>query len=297
MVAFIFSCILLFGVAKLSSGSSAIDKASPNDRMGRLRNDAVERAIEDNQCYICARTGFPFTPEIHPVSIYPDVTCGNFQEVQLAGIESDSAECETYQNLLEHRCCDYSFFPDAYECSSNVRSSILNDSYDSFVAPVHAYEANGTKRILEVQTLITFVAVKNLDVKTSTLEVFLDVTLMWNDPRLAWDIDLTNCAPSVSARASLSLQETEIWVPSLDLSNRASSLQDLPVSSAMVSYDGKVIWSRPGALTAVCTFVGLSRMPFDDIGCKLFFAGSGSESTTVDYILIPMENEEQSGLK
>ncbi len=127
---------------------------------------------------------------------------------------------------FENRCCDVSSFPKLYDCATSVRSTLLNDSYDVSVPPVQEMR-NGTMRMLEVEVLLVFVAVKVLDVKTSTLEAFVSLELRWNDPRLQWNIDDDHCATVVSMRADPSLEETEIWVPSLDLKNRAFGTQGL----------------------------------------------------------------------
>ncbi len=188
-----------------------------------------------------------------------------------------------------------------------------DSDYDPTVRPTVTVDRGeyGVMRGVDVETVITFVTLRNLDIKTSTLEVFVAIDLSWNDPRLAWnvnmntntntststntsDVDNTSCATSINVRANPSIEETEIWVPSLDLRNRASSFSELPSSNAVVSPDGTVNWQRIGPLTAICSFVGLPRMPFDDLGCRMYFADN-DVNTVVDYVLVDFGNNETKG--
>jgi hypothetical protein len=79
-----------------------------------------------------------------------------------------------------------------------------------------------------------------LNVKSSTLELIVHVLLSWNDPRLRWSFDETKCVNNITVKADPSIEETQIWVPSLDLSNCATSFQDFPSSPAFVASDGNV---------------------------------------------------------
>ena len=245
-----------------------------------------------NQCSLCSRIGAALVPQARPLSSRPDLTCAtvltSYPESFFAG-----ATCEDMRDMFENRCCDQSSLPESYDCATAVRSAIINDSYDTYVAPIHGSEGN-PMRILEVDTLVTFLAVKSLDVKTSTLELFVNIDLIWNDPRLRWDMGNEKCVSSVQVRAGPSAEETELWVPSLDLINRATSTQDFPASGALVRADGTVEWSRLGSLTAICEFSGLRRMPFDDLGCMLYFAGEDSEYS-VFYKLRMMGNNRTKG--
>ncbi len=88
------------------------------------------------------------------------------------------------------------------------------------------HSANGTMSVVELTAYFMYFNVKELDVKTGTLEIFVRVLLQWNDPRLAWDRSNNstgtndNCATRINVRADHSIEETEIWVPSLDLGNK-----------------------------------------------------------------------------
>lgn len=252
----------------------------------------IEEAA-DGSCSICSRVGKPFLlTQNHPIplqeAVAPEVTCGVVQ--QYAGqFSHDSDDCKSFMDSFENRCCDVSSFPQFYNCATSVRSTLLNGSYDVSVPPVQEIK-NGTMRILEVEVLLVFISVGVLDVKTSTLEAFVSLELKWNDPRLKWNIDDENCATVVSMRADPSLEETEIWVPLLDLKNRALGTQQLTPTPAAVSHDGTVKWSRIGSLTAICSFTGLRRMPFDELGCQLHFGDNGAYTGLVDYKLFQQAN-------
>ena len=249
------------------------------------------RRTQDDHCTLCARFNTSIVPDIIPSSRNPDnKTCESWSKT----ISKNSFECAFNLPYLEQRCCDFSGFPDPHECATAVRSEILNDSYDTNVPPI---PSNGTRRVLDIKFRFTFIGVKSLDVKTSLLETFVAVTMEWNDPRLAWTWNKTNCVISVPMRASESVEETDIWVPSLDLGNRATSLQDLPLSNAIVQADGTVEWTRTGTLSAICTFVGLKRMPFDDLGCRLIFSDY-TNGYSIDYTFMQNNSSEQTpGLK
>lgn len=245
-----------------------------------------------NECLLCSRLGTALLPDAILNPHDPDKSCSLVQK-EVKTFESDSSDCKSYQDFAEPRCCDQSSFLSTYECTANVRSLILDDSA-IHIAPIDGKD--GTKRVLDVDTLLTFVTVKNLDVKTSILEIIVIVDLTWNDPRLKWDINDTNCVTSINVRADPSAEETEIWVPSLDLSNRVTSIQDFPATPAHVWHDGTVFWSRIGPLTAFCSFNGLRRMPFDDLSCELNFRDNGG-SYSVEYKLQKTENNQPNGLE
>ena len=200
-------------------------------------NDVIVRKQSIQPCSICSRLGTDIIEENDISDLLPNVTCG-VAEIMLSEINESDVWCMWNQNLLENKCCDQSSFVETYECASNIRSMIFNDDYDTYVAPVQTHTDKDNMRLLEIGANINFLAVKSLDVKTSTLELYLDVYLFWNDPRLKWDVNETNCAGVVNARASPSVEETELWVPTLDVQNRGSSLNDLTGPPALVLSDG-----------------------------------------------------------
>lgn len=206
--------------------------------VARTANDVIvrKRSVQSQPCSMCSRLGTTLIEENDISDLLPNATC-RVAEDFLNAFDESSVWCFSQRNLLENKCCDQSSFPETYECASNIRSMLFND-YDTYVAPVQTNKDKNNMRTLEMGVNINFLAVKTLDVKTSTLELYLDVTLAWNDPRLKWDVNETYCAGIINARASPSVEETELWVPTLDVQNRGSSLKDLTGPPAIVSNDG-----------------------------------------------------------
>mmetsp|Transcript_26161 Transcript_26161/g.39206 ORF Transcript_26161/g.39206 Transcript_26161/m.39206 type:complete len:563 (+) Transcript_26161:121-1809(+) len=270
-----------------------VSHSSSNDGEGVK----VSRSEADTVCSVCSRFGTKLLPNNRPLPGLPGLTCEYLQEYDVGLKPSDSPECIGLLDLFENRCCDLSAFPESYECETTIRSSLFHDSYDPTVRPVQTMNTpHGTMRAVDVKTVITFLTLRSLDIKASILEIFVAIDLTWNDPRLRWDFNQTNCAPTVTVRANPSIEETEIWVPSLDLRSRASSAQDLPNSLATVRSDGTVSWMRLGPLNAICSFVGLPRMPFDDLGCRLYF-GDNDVNTVVNYKLVDLGNNLTKGFQ
>ena len=85
-------------------------------------------------------------------------------------------------------------------------------------------------------------------------------------------------------------------MPSLDLRSRASSTQYLPNSLATVTSDGTVSWHRLGPLNAICSYVGLPRMSFDELGCRFYF-GDNDINTVVSYKLADLGNNLTKGFQ
>jgi len=268
---------------------------SPNKRIENLYNIKQDssgleskfqlhsRSVEQksDSCKICSLLGLEILPDV--IVVGPSTTC---QELEQSFFETltDEADCITNQKYFQNRCCDFSSLPPSYECETTVREEIF-DSYDPAVAPIGG--ANSTSRTLDVSAMIVYIAVKELDIQTSILDLFVQVTLTWKDPRLAWNIlDPNTCVTSIQAKASKNPEETEIWVPSFDLKNRASSVHDMPSHDAQIQSDGTVTWSRLGPLGVLCTFIGLRRMPFDEVGCRLYF-GEVSDRGALNYIMEP----------
>ena len=75
--------------------------------------------------------------------------------------------------------------------------------------------------------------------------------------------------------------------------NKATGVQDFDARSARVYSDGTVHWDRQGSLTALCTFVGLRRMPYDNLGCQMHFGGHLLDSGNIRYTLIEKQFNEE----
>jgi Neurotransmitter-gated ion-channel ligand binding domain len=98
------------------------------------------------------------------------------------------------------------------------------------------------------------------------MELLISLELEWYDDRLSWEPFLGGCQRA-SFRASLDSEQTEIWVPHLELVNMAETGSNtLPEASASVMYDGRVLWRRTGVLSVTCQLTGVENFPFDSAG-------------------------------
>jgi len=251
-------------------------------------NPQPKRILQSDeiQCPVCGRFnttfGVSLLPDVTPYPDYPEFTCGFINSNEGYDSQLPIADivpkCPRYQDLWEEYCCDLSESLPRHECEQNARSNLFAN-YSTVIVPSVKRGSD-----LSVKTLINYWAVKHLDLTESSIEVFLDVQISWNDPRLAWNVTSDNCATSMSVRASNDVETTDIWVPALDLLNRDDSMQDLAASPAQLYSDGTVRWNRSGKLTAFCSFIGLRRMPFDTVGCQLMFGSTAPERVTYDLL-------------
>jgi len=183
------------------------------------------------------------------------MNCSQFE--QMANNIDDRDKCTTVQALFT-LCCEG---PPIYQCEKKVRSQLLgSDEYDITVPPLESYKAP-----LTIAVNLTYFSVEEVDVDSSTISIFVWIDMTWKDPRLAWLPGPELCADVVQAHSS------EIWTPHLDLYNQIDGVQTLPLSNALVFPDGTVHWRRNGNLRAICHFVGLGRIPVDNLGCQLIF--------------------------
>jgi hypothetical protein len=135
---------------------------------------------------------------------------------------------------------------------------------------------------LAVEIGINFHKIFSVDVQKSLVDLVVWFRLSWTDPRLRWNPeDYGNSTSTwfvIKDGSGPAGETSEIWTPDIELWNLEHSLQDtLTDTSAIVSSDGSVFWSRPGHLRAVCKFEGLEEFPFDSLSCKIEF-GSWSYS-------------------
>lgn len=245
------------------------------DVNGMMSPQPPERILQTDeiQCPVCGRLGVPLLPLAIPFpNEAPDYTCwiANSNEFyETAYLEEVILpKCALHQDIYEELCCNISEPLPLYQCEENVRSNFLNSSYSPTIVPVV-----GRKDVVFVDTLVQVYAISEIDLTKSVADIFANIILTWNDPRLAWDVTTDNCATSTFMRASLDAETTDIWVPPLDLQNLNEGVQSFAAAPAQVYSDGTVVWSRGGKLSAFCSFVGLRRMPFDTLGCQFLFGG------------------------
>jgi hypothetical protein len=192
--------------------------------------------------------------------------------------------CFDPKELREVCCIDYD--RPSYICAKAVRDTILSNDYDILVAPALSASFDP----VNVTVILEYQAVTEIDIAAGTVEIFVWFTMTWRDPRLAWTYDpATTCTTyPVAARASMG-GNSEIWVPELDLFNRASGTRSMGDSPASVYQDGRVVWARDGSIKAICSFVNLGQIPFDKLGCQFMFGSISTKDSSVRYLLDPDE--------
>ena len=79
-------------------------------------------------------------------------------------------------------------------------------------------------------------------------------------------------------KASENPETTEIWVPDFDLINKNVGVREFDEKHAFVNFDGTVTWIRSGVIEAFCSFQGMSKMPYDTLGCQMFFGNKDFET-------------------
>ncbi len=207
----------------------------------------------------------------------PNITCGGLNDF------FNSLGCPDPKELREICCIDYD--RPRYVCAAAVRDSILTSDYDKLAVPAVSSSFNP----IDVTLILEYQAVTEVDIAAGTVEILVWFTMTWTDERLAWTYDAeTTCTNyPVYARASMG-GSSEIWVPEFDLFNRVSGLKSIGDSQASIYPDGRVVWARDGKIKALCTFVNLGQMPFDDLGCQFMFGSVGSKAQFgVRYVLDP----------
>jgi len=124
---------------------------------------------------------------------------------------------------------------------------------------------------LPVEVGINYHRVFSVDVTKSIADLVVWFRVSWYDPRLTWNPDDYGGVEKVWFWVGDGSGEhkSEIWSPDIELWNQDTSLKSLTSTHPIVTYDGKVYWSRPGHLRPVCNFEGLSLFPFDTLSCMI----------------------------
>jgi len=246
---------------------------------------AQEDPTHTEECPVCARLGTSFLPLAIPYPGLNELTCQvlNSNEAYKETVRNEVIiPCAVHQDYFEEWCCEVSSVPH-YECETNVKTDLFA-SYNTAVVPRASRAA-----WLSVDTLLTYYAIGKINLAESSVELFVDITLSWKDPRLAWNLTSDNCATSILERASLDTELTKIWVPSMDLLNREEGVQSFADVPAKVYYDGTVVWKRSGKIQAFCSFVGLRGLPYDELGCQFLFGDDANQK--VSYNLVDLGNK------
>ncbi|XP_067660463.1 acetylcholine receptor subunit beta-type acr-2-like [Haliotis asinina] len=129
--------------------------------------------------------------------------------------------------------------------------------------PPFPSKSTGDDVKVDVQFLLFHV--QDLDVATQVLTVFGALIYRWHDPLLVWNTS------SQDNPTDLQLKHTEIWTPSLLLSNNAGSHPGSENALIYGSGDGHVSMTITDLFHTQCT-VDVTRYPFDKHQCNIILS-------------------------
>ena len=126
----------------------------------------------------------------------------------------------------------------------------------------------------QVQVSLNLYHTYALDMVRATVNLHVWVRLYWVDRRLSWDPNEYGGVTQLTfVGSTAALEESQIWVPEVELYSGSMSITDLPRKEVIVYHNGSAFWSRPGEVSSMCELEGLEDFPFDQIRCELKFGG------------------------
>jgi hypothetical protein len=139
---------------------------------------------------------------------------------------------------------------------------VLNGTYNPLQIPVPE-----TLDVPQVELLITFMDLLDIDIVTGTMTASLFVDMFWEDEIIPeWNVSLTNGINELVVPNGL------LWEPDVQVYNSVGAYFDQIDSYAVFLYpDGSVWWSGRGVFTFACEF-DVTQFPFDSQSCQLQFA-------------------------
>ena len=133
-------------------------------------------------------------------SASPGVTCADVdlyyqfvwpEPVNYTVTEVGTCRSDLGYNANADLCCRASI--PRYDCEQNIQDLIFSRNYNTAVPPIKSVDEP-----LIVSITFTYQALEGIDVEEGTATIFMDVTMKWNDPRLAWDVvDGSTCSNSI----------------------------------------------------------------------------------------------------
>lgn len=143
------------------------------------------------------------------------------------------------------------------------------EGYDSMAPPK---ESSGNNNPVVVSVGLNVFKIVDIDIKSATMSVSAWIRMTWSDKRLAWN-DTETPVVQLAYYASNDREQTQIWVPDIELYNQKQSLYTFADKPAQVWSSGSMFWSRPGELEILCAFQDLSQHPFDQTECTFELGG------------------------
>ena len=256
-------------------------QSSQSRNVRRIETSALPNLNSNLQCSMCKGLGLPIKTDVYPLKdTMPNTTCEDLEFI--FSLPEYKTDCLKNSEYLVSLCCEIAHqkLP-VYSCINNIQNKLFDDSNNLLSPPYIGYG-----EAIQVELLLSYQSVEEIDVKTNSASIYVYLTMTWNDPRLAWNVSEDLCNPTMTVRASINAEQSQIWVPEVDLILRTQGVQEWPEVNAKVSFDGTVEWQRTGPLTSVCSFRGLIRMPFDTLGCQFIF-GRYSEEHLIQFVANP----------
>ena len=154
----------------------------------------------------------------------------------------------------------------------------LFETYDNDVFP------SGNNSKIDLKMGIAFRAFNNIDQIEGTLTSNIWLRHWWIDELLKW-----NPGDYGNITSLVLLTDPEkgraIWTPDIYLYNTAEQpLSQLDYSHVSVSYNGYILWSRPGIVVSTC-FFDLKDFPYDQQICELKFGSWSYHGEQLNLIL------------
>ena len=142
---------------------------------------------------------------------------------------------------------------------SKLRNTLFTN-YNNMVRPVENYN--------DILNVSMGLGVQNLEAfnqKEETIDINLWVRLNWNDAYLNWNSTVSNLS-------FLSVDNSYIWIPDIELLNAASLPNVYTLNGGMNLYNnGDIMWSTPAIFKFSCG-LELKYFPFDTQECKMKFS-------------------------
>lgn len=138
----------------------------------------------------------------------------------------------------------------------------VNGTYDQIQLPVPT-----SAGIPQVDLLVTFIDLLEIDVVTGTMTTSLFIDMFWNDEIIPqWNASLTDGIDELLVPNGL------LWEPDVQVYNSIGGYFDQVTSYCVfLDPDGSVWWSGRGMFTFSCEF-DVTHFPFDSQSCQIQFA-------------------------
>ena len=191
----------------------APEPGSSTRRQQQLQKQEHKRITQgENYCKLCPGGINILTDK----TVSPGVTCGDMDDYyRYAWPDPTNSTIGTCRadvgyNFNSDLCCKASI--PKYECEQSVHDLLFGDDvlvpYNTAVAPILSIDEP-----LNVGVMVIYQALENIEVASGTATVFVDVEMVWNDPRLKWNVvDWDTCTNVIDVFAGHEIETTQIWV-------------------------------------------------------------------------------------